>query len=280
MAGLQTWIVFLVFNIARPYLYFEKWPVVTGERVTQLGVLVAPFLFEGPVADRLDVVIRNYRPDLMVVIGNQNATSAQSVELKAFPFIEQQQSLAEGVGIRMFSKHRILDELHGGVGFAALPAMYKKLRLPDGELLEVGALSLSPLESQEAFEDSKLTSRRIATLVRNSAQHRIVVGSFFGSPFSKIVSMYVQQGRLRSVMFGRGFQSTWDMQSPILRLPVDHAFVSKHLRVEEVALFDVPDSRHRGMFFKVIVEPRALARGAPTVKPEVPRFNSVETKKP
>jgi hypothetical protein len=137
--------------------------------------------------------------------------------------------------------------------------MYGTIELPQQEMLELGVLSLSPIHDQASFENNKVTARRMATLVRNSACNRIFVGSFFESPFSKNVSIFSRQGRLRSVMFGRGVNSTWDMHSRFLRIPADHAFVSRRIMVEEVGLVDLPQSRHRGIFFKAVVSRQPLS---------------------
>jgi hypothetical protein len=259
MGALHIAILAAVLSLARPYLYFSAWPVLKGQHIFTLTVMVVPLHSNETLPGGLDAVVRDSRPDVVVVLGAYVGSFGESAELKAFPF-SVRQSDQTGRGVWIMSKYPFADEVHQGAGFGALPATYERLRLPEGEIVEIGALSLSPIQDQDTFEDNKLTSRRIATLVRNSSRHRIVVGSFFGSPFSKIVSMYVRQGRLRSVMFGRGFQSTWDMQSSLIRLPADHAFVSRRIKVEEVELFDLPGARHRGMIFKAQFEPDQGAR--------------------
>jgi hypothetical protein len=44
-----------------------------------------------------------------------------------------------------------------------------------------------------------------------------------------------------------------------LRIPADHAFVSRRIMVEEVGLVDLPQSRHRGIFFKAVVSRQPLS---------------------
>jgi hypothetical protein len=253
-SSLHLSIVLIVASLGRPYVYFERWPALVGKHVSQVGVLVAPF-FDGDAAvHRLQSMIHEYRPDIVVMMGNGDALR-HIKESHEFPFVQERNS-AKHTGIVIVSKFPFREGRRDGGGFGALPALYEELSLPDGTILEFGALLLSPVTDQEAFEDNKVTARRIATLVRNSSRHRIVVGSFFGSPFSKIVSLYTRQGRLRSVMFGRGFRNTWDMQSALLKLPADHAFVSRYIGVQDVTLFEAPTSRHRGLFFTAIFEPR------------------------
>ncbi len=254
ISALQISILLITFDRARPYVYFRGWHSMADKQVSQVGVLIAPFLDGDAAVDRLAVLIREYQPDIMVMMSDGGALR-RSEESHVFPFVHKQ-AAPSGRGVAIFSKFPFRGESARGVGFGALPSMYEELQLPDGSILELGALLLSPSVDQDAFEDNKVTARRIVTLVRNSSRHRIVVGSFFDSPFSKIVSLYTRQGRLRSVMFGRGFRNTWDMQSYFPRLPADHAFVSKYINVQDVSLFDVPTSRHRGMFFRAIFEPR------------------------
>jgi hypothetical protein len=254
MSTLHLSVLFIVVSLARPHVYFGKWPSMVGKHVSQVGVLVAPFFDSETASARLDVLIHEYQPDVVVMMSNGNAVQ-RTKESRMFPFV-QEHTAQRGGGIAILSKFPFRETKRDGVGFGALPAMYEQLSLPDGSTLEFGALLLSPITNQSAFEDNKVTARRIVTLVRNSSRHRIVVGSFFGSPFSKIVSLYTRQGRLRSVMFGRGFRNTWDVQNPFLKLPADHAFVSRYIEVQDVRLLDVPTAHHRGIFFRAIFEPR------------------------
>lgn len=245
-------IIFIVANLGRPYVYFDRWPSLVGKKVSQVGVLVAPF-FDGDAASAtLQSMIHKYRPDILVMM-DSGYGMRRTKESREFPFVKEH-NVANNGRITIVSKFPFREGGSDGIGFGALPALYEELSLADGTIVEFGALLLSPVTDQEAFEDNKVTARRMATLVRNSSRHRMVVGSFFDSPFSKIVSLYTRQGRLRSVMFGRGFQNTWDMQSAFLKLPADHAFVSRYISVQDVTLFEAPTSRHRGIFFRAIFE--------------------------
>ncbi len=254
LAALHVATLCVVASLARPYVYFRGWPSMAGKHQTQLGVLVAPFFDDSAGFTRLEAAIRQYQPDIVVMMGGSDAVR-RIQESQTFPFMQEQHAPKLG-GVAILSRFPLRGARRDGIGFGALPAMYEELSLPDGSVVELGALLLSPITNQGAFEDNKVTARRIVTLVRNSSRHRIVVGSFFDSPFSKIVSLYTRQGRLRSVMFGRGFPNTWDMQSSFHRLQADHAFVSKYILVQDVSLFDAPTTRHRGIFFRAIFEPR------------------------
>lgn len=250
----HLWLLLIVVGLLRPYVYFSKWPGVDKDRSIGLTVLVVPWFLRESGVEVFDQLLQRYRSDLVVITGLSNLAALRDSVGNAFPFFMAFEDAQENKLLAL-SRYPINAISRMGSGFGGLPAMYGMIELPKQEMLELGVLSLSPIKDQESFEDNKLTARRMATLVRNSARHRMLIGSFFESPFSKNVSIFSRQGRLRSVMFGRGLHSTWDMHSTFLRMPADHAFVSRRIVVEEVELVDVQQSHHRGMFFKVALEP-------------------------
>jgi hypothetical protein len=89
-------------------------------------------------------------------------------------------------------------------GYAALPAVIGEFATDDGYPVVIGAFDLLPPWRQEDFLRSRLTSRRLATVMKYTSKPRIVFGAFRTSPTSQIVEMYPDQVRLRGLSFDSG----------------------------------------------------------------------------
>jgi hypothetical protein len=140
----------------------------------------------------------------------------------------------DGRGVQLLSRLPVRGEPVHDLGVDALPGLYVALELPHGGVGEFGVLRFVEGYGQQAFQVNQVTSRRLATRVRNSDRPRMVLGSFATSSYSHLVTMFVRQGRLRSVFFGRGVRQLWELPSPLLRFQHGNIFVSRHLAVEEV----------------------------------------------
>jgi hypothetical protein len=123
------------------------------------------------------------------------------------------------------------EESRVSLGLDALPGLFLSLQVPQVGPVLLGALDLIPAASQDDFFASKVTSRRLATLMRYREEPRIVAGNFNATPFAPLVNMYRRQLSMRSVMFGQGLIRTFDRTGPLVRLTLDNAFVSKDVAV-------------------------------------------------
>jgi len=254
-SALGLLLIVILGRLCAPYIYFSRWPALDDDRIAELSVLFTPLKAREFQASRMDAVVSAHRPDIVVVMGEGISSISLGDKISEYP-VQLSSLTIDERSIRVFSRFALAPEHQtNDLGYAALPAMYVGLEHPVGGLFELGALQLVPAFSAQAFDDNRTTSRRLATLVRNSSRPRVVVGSFFGSQFSQIVSMYARQGRLRSVMFDRGFMRTWDMHNPLMRIAADHGFVSRHFRVREVATLPELDSEHLSAIFKVAFQP-------------------------
>ena len=60
---------------------------------------------------------------------------------------------------------------------------------------------------------------------------------------------------------GRGFYSTWNVEWPLLRFPLDHVFVSRDFELARIECVDVAGADHRGLLVDLRIDP--AAREAP-----------------
>jgi hypothetical protein len=101
--------------------------------------------------------------------------------------------------------------------------------------------------------------------MRNSEATRLVVGSFYATPFSQLASVFTSQARLRSLWYGKGMVKTYDMNHTLSYFTFSHAFVSRDIRPRRVERLEVPGCALAGFSADLLVE--APARNIDDVAP-------------
>ena len=223
----QAFLVYRVSALASPYLHFSRWVAIESNRAIDLPMLLSHTDFTPSGAARLADVVAAQAPAVAILVGRPEQLLRAQEILPKYPFVVE----SEPTGVLVLSRFEPSEESRVSLGFDSLPGLFLNLKVPDVGPLLLGALDLIPAASQDDFFASKVTSRRLATLMRYREEPRIVVGNFNATPFAPLVNMYRRQLSMRSVMFGQGLIRTFDLADPLVRLTLDNAFVSKDVAV-------------------------------------------------
>ena len=121
------------------------------------------------------------------------------------------------------------------------------------------------------FERNRISARRLASYMRNSEATRLVVGSFYATPFSQLSSVFTSQARLRSLWYGKGMVKTYDMNHTFSRFTFSHGFVSRDIRPRRVERVEVPGCSRAGLSADLLVE-----SPVPASKDYSPRESTIE----
>lgn len=228
-------------TIAKPYIAYSS---EAGQGI-DIPVLFAHVDFTAEGLPKLATETARRAPSLVVLVGEHEQLAVAREALQGFPFVLE--STPEG--LLVLSRFEPQDGSQKGLGVGALPGAFLKLRVPQVGTMLFGALSLIPAASQDDFFLSKVTSRRLATLMRYQSEPRVVVGDFNASPFAPLVNMYPRQLGFRSVMYGQGLVRTFDLEEPMVRLTLDNAFVSKDIRVSAFETLEGISRRRSALSF-------------------------------
>ncbi len=248
----QGFLVYRVSALASPYLHFSRWAAIESSRSVDLPMLLSHTDFTPGGAQRLAGIVSAQAPGIIILVGQREQLMRAQESLPAYPFVVE----SEPAGLLVLSRFEPSEESRVSLGLDSLPGLFLNLKVPEVGPVLLGALDLIPAASQDDFFASKVTSRRLATLMRYRKEPRIVVGNFNATPFAPLVNMYRRQLSMRSVMFGQGFIRTFDLTEPFVRLPLDNAFVSKDVAVIGFELFEGV-SEHRSTLAWRVRVPRA-----------------------
>ncbi len=136
------------------------------------------------------------------------------------PFVEQ----ATGGEIALYSHYPFGPRRLTKLGVAALPGALFEVLLSNDLTIELGVMTLLPALSAESLEQSRITSRRLASLMRSSQGPRVVIAQFNTTPFSQLRGIYLDQVKLVSLSYGRRSPSALLLDLP----PFNAMFKNAH----------------------------------------------------
>ncbi len=224
--------------ILAPY-YLPVAPVVPTHSVETstrtFSLLSANVLMENRDVEAFVEIVERTEPDLLLIIEPNQWWLEQLQPLHdRYPHrIEQPQE--NHYGMALYSRFPLRDHEILYLETENVPAIVADVALPTGDLITFyGEHPRPPLpENSVTAADKELI--RVAERIRAAQQPVIVAGDFNDVPWSYTVEKFAAISQLRDPRVGRGFYHTFDAQSPIMRVPIDHIFVSPGVALVELA---------------------------------------------
>jgi len=218
------------------------------------SLLVANVLMENKeVQAYLDLVNQN-DPDVVLVMEPNERWTKQLAPLRERyeHYVEQPQD--NHYGINLYSHFPLSKtELHY-FEETNTPSIYTILTLPSGDEVDFyGTHPRPPLpENSVSAADKELI--KIAQRVKEASRPAVVAGDFNDVPWSFTVGKFKEISQLRDIRIGRGIYNTFDAKSTVLRLPIDHIFISPGLGLAEIADPITFSSDHMALFATLIID--------------------------
>lgn len=186
-------VVLGLFSLLLPFMVTEGGPCssLLREGVSPVRVLWC-HTQDSATQQRCGEVAGSFQADVVVFVGGVPPDLSD-----IFPYKVGTPPVAALEGFVVYSRLKLADSPTTELGVDALPGAYVGLTNPQGGEVQLGMLALQDGWSEQHFARNKVSSRRLATLVRNSTEPRLVLGSRFGPPFSGLTELYSREARLR-----------------------------------------------------------------------------------
>jgi hypothetical protein len=220
-----------IVGMARPYLYAapKRYSSLSYSLPTRIALLDLTERGEEASLDALSFA-EIESPDVLIV-ARFTETPLPSGVRSWYPHVLVS-STTSGRTVEIFSKAPSHPPERTEYGYGALPGVLGSFETPDGVLFQLGAFDLMLSSSQDSFNKSRLTSRRLASALKYSAEPRIVVGAFRASVTSQLVNMYSDQLKLRSIFFDGGLSRLWRCLVGSIALSQNlNAFTAKNIEL-------------------------------------------------
>ncbi len=237
--------------ILAPYLHYKRWSKAFSSPTNQMSALWSECPINPDSSVELQRQIGRLEPSVLIILGGLSADLSSSVFLNRYPYTARTSSVEKG-GILLISKSPFGPPRADDLGIEAFPGGVFVLQKEGSAAIEIGVMRLERSISSEVFERNRVTSRRLASLMRNSDEPRLVVAQFGTTPFSQLMAIYPKQARLRSLMFGMELSKMFEIAWPALVSPGSNIFVSRDFTRQTLELIHLPGCQSPLIFFRVV----------------------------
>lgn len=202
-------------------------------------------------------------PDVVILTEtNRRWRDSLAPALKSFGYrFNTEMPLDNTYGMLLYSK---LETIQPQVEFLledSIPSIHTRMRMPSGKIIEMHIIHPTPPmpPHDETSTDRDAQMMMVAKMAKNSPYPVIVAGDFNDVAWSESTSLFQNVSELLDPRVGRGFYNTFNVNSWLMRWPLDHLFVSEEFRVMDLRLGNDVESDHFPLYVKLSLEPRAAA---------------------
>ncbi|MEB8328386.1 endonuclease/exonuclease/phosphatase family protein [Flavobacteriaceae bacterium KMM 6897] len=165
-------------------------------------------------------------------------------------------------GMLLYSKYRLEEASIKFLIEDTIPSIHTKIVLPAGKKIQLFAIHPAPPTPQHnpSSVDRDAELMKIAKLSLSAKVPVIVLGDFNDVAWSESTSLFSRFSGLLDLRKGRGFFSTYNAKSWIMRWPLDHIFSSPDFRVLDVQLGNKTGSDHFPFYTRLSLEPELASK--------------------
>ena len=243
--------------ILSPYLLPVQ-PVVPDRESTDpqrsFSLLVANILMENRDAQSFIDLVAEHDPDVVLVMETDTWWIDQLHPLREKYSYYHEQPQDNHYGISLYTHLPMEDTQIHYFEEVNTPAIQTTLQLPSGDkVILYGVHPRPPLpENSVSAADKELI--KIAERTKQANLPVVVAGDFNDVPWSFTIETFQEISQLRDIRVGRGLYNTFDAKNPILRLPLDHVFISPGLGLAEFAKPILFSSDHFALYVTLVVD--------------------------
>jgi endonuclease/exonuclease/phosphatase (EEP) superfamily protein YafD len=228
-----------------------------GER--SLSVLISNVLMTNRESAKLRALIREYDPDVILMVETDTWWEEQLREFERTHPHSLKQPQANTYGMLLYSRHPLIDAQIKFQVQDDVPSIHAFVKLPSGDPVRLRCLHPRPPAPGENTRSTERDAELLIVAKELQGQDvpSIVVGDLNDVAWSRTNGLFHKISGLLDPRIGRGFFSTFNANWPLVRFPLDHAFVSRHFRLEAFEVLRHVGSDHFPVFVRVNLSPAA-----------------------
>lgn len=223
-------------------------------REDRLRILISNVQLENPGHDRVLECVRECAPDLFLAIEVDDAWCESLAALRAEDGYEYCLLVPQDnhYGMALYSRLELLDPEVRHIVQDDVPSIHTLVRLRNGIRVMLHGLHPRPPEPTRD-QDSVPRDAELAVLAREINGREtptVVVGDLNDVAWSATTALFLRLSEMVDPRVGRGFYNTWNANSRLLRMALDHVFHTDCFELGELRVLGHVGSDH----FPVLVE--------------------------
>ncbi|KGO92948.1 endonuclease/exonuclease/phosphatase family protein [Flavobacterium subsaxonicum] len=255
-------IIYLAYLIA-PFTVFGKKQVlrVTKHVADQSVSLMIANVFEdntnykGCLAE-----INKANPDIVLLLETSHRWDNETAELSTkYPF-SVKVPIDNTYGMLLYSKLELADSEIKFLVEKDIPSIHTKVLLKNGQQVQLYAVHPTPPVPNENPRSTERDKELllVADLAKDNSLPVIVIGDLNDVAWSYTTELFLKMSGLLDPRRGRGFFNSFHAHYPIMRFPLDHAFISTDFKLKEMRRLNNFDSDHFPIYINLQYEAKAV----------------------
>lgn len=174
-------------------------------------------------------------------------------------------------GMLLYSKLKLVEPKVKYLVEPDIPSIHTDLILPNKTRIKLFALHPTPPVPNENPRSTERDKELllVADMAKASPLPVIVIGDMNDVAWSYTTELFLKMSGLIDPRRGRGFYNTFHAHYPILRFPLDHAFISTHFKLQALKRLENCGSDHFPIYISLQYEQQAALQQEPmTPEPE------------
>jgi len=226
--------VFAILSILFAIILFSKiWPtqivtVSSSKAQSEFSILSINLLSSNTDSKKVNLLIEEKHADILLLIEYTSYWDKHALTTEyPYSIIEPRE---DNFGIALFSKFPLTDGRIMDFTNSRFPMTAAKIEVGNQMVDILGLHYENPIGRNQ----TKLQKFQIQETISytQTKQNVIVIGDFNLTPYTKDFSNLLTQSDLKDSRLGFGIQGSWPSVWSPLRIPIDHALVSKNITVK------------------------------------------------
>lgn len=259
LAGLIANLLYLSYLIY-PFLSIAPTEVklaASQKSGNQFSLMISNVLEDNPHKDRLLTLIRERRPDLLV-LSETDHPWAEAMHALDNEYPHRAAKVIDNTyGIMLFSRLEILESEIRFLVEDDVPSIFARVRLADGGTFQLICIHPAP---PVPGENTRSTERdkeilMVGKIAKKSTLPVIVTGDLNDVAWSYTNTLFQRTSGLLDPRKGRGFFNTFHAEHRFMRYPLDHIFCSPHFQLVHIERLPYVGSDHFPMWVELAYVP-------------------------
>jgi len=199
-------------------------------------------------------------PDIVLLLETNGRWEKETAELATkYPF-SVKAALENTYGMLLYSKLELTDAKVDYIVEKDIPSIHGIVVLKNGQKVQLYCVHPTPPVPQENPRSTERDKELllVADKAKESKLPVIVIGDLNDVAWSYTTELFLKMSGLLDPRRGRGFFNSFHAHYPIMRFPLDHAFISTDFKLKDIKRLSNFDSDHFPIFISLQYEAAAV----------------------
>ena len=219
-------------------------------------------------------------PHIVLMLETNQWWDEQTKELEKKYAFHVKVPLENTYGMLLYSRLELVDSEIKYLVEKDIPSIHTGVILKNGTRIQLFAVHPTPPVPNENPRSTERDKELLLTadLARKVNYPVIVIGDLNDVAWSYTTELFLKMSGLLDPRRGRGFFNSFHAHYPIMRFPLDHAFISTDFKLKQIKRLSNFDSDHFPIFINLQYEAKA-SNEQQAMKPDAADIEIAEEKK-